>query len=58
MKTMGSCGLPYVVWLKSCVFVKEKISLICWQLPHDVNATEIFEINLPVNIFIIFFQTE
>ena len=37
-----------------CVF-KEKISLICWQLSHDVNATENFEISLFV---LIFFQTE
>ena len=29
--------------------LKEKISLNCWQLQHDVPVTEIFEFNLRVN---------
>ena len=29
--------------------LKEKISLNCWQLQHDVPVTEIFEFNPPVN---------
>ena len=45
------CSLIEILWL-----LKEKISLNCWQLQHDVHVTEIFEFNLPVNF--IFFQTE
>ena len=37
-------SLIEILWV-----LEEKISLICWQLLHDVNATEIFEFNLPVN---------
>ena len=40
--SMGS--LIEILW-----FLEKKISLNCWQLPHDVHATEIFEFNLPVN---------
>ena len=29
-----------------CV-VEQKIGLVCWQLPHDVYATEIFFIFIP-----------
>ena len=29
--------------------LKEKISLNCWQLQHDVPVTEIFAFNLHVN---------
>ena len=50
IKTMGCCGLACVVWLKSCEFLEEKISLNCWQLQHDVPVTEIFEFNPPVNL--------
>ena len=44
-----------ILWSSMCSLVeilcvlKEKISLICWQLPHDVRAMEFFELNLPVN---------
>ena len=45
-----------ILWSHMCSLIeilcvlKEKISLICWQLPHDVNTTDIFEFNLTVNI--------
>ena len=44
-----------ILWSSMCSLVeilcvlKEKFSLICWQLSHDVHAMEIFELNLPVN---------
>ena len=38
------CSLIEILWV-----LKEKISLNCWQLPHDVYVTENFEFNLPVN---------
>ena len=38
------CSMIEIVWM-----LKEKISLNCWQLPHDVHATEIFEFNPTVN---------
>ena len=44
------CSLIEILWV-----LKEKISLICWQPPHDVNATEFFEFNVP---FLSFYQTE
>ena len=46
-----------ILWSSMCSLIeilcvlKEKICLIYWQLLHDANATEMFEINLPVNIF-------
>ena len=38
------CSLIEIMWL-----LKEKISLNCWQVQHDVPVTEIFEFNLHVN---------
>ena len=38
------CSLIEILW-----FLKEKVSLNYWQLPHDVHVAEIFEFNLPVN---------
>ena len=38
------CSLIEILWV-----LKEKISLNCWQLQHDVPVTEIFEFNPPVN---------
>ena len=38
------CSLIEILWV-----LKEKISLNCLQLQHDVPVTEIFEFNLPVN---------
>ena len=38
------CSLIEILWV-----LEEKISIDCWQLPHDVPVTEIFEFNLPVN---------
>ena len=38
------CSLIEILWV-----LKEKISLNCWQVQHDVPVTEIFEFNLPVN---------
>ena len=44
-----------ILWSSICSLVellcvlKEKISLICWQLPHGMHGTEIFEFNLPMN---------
>ena len=37
------CSLIKILWL-----LKEKISLNCWQVQHDVPVTEIFEFNLHV----------
>ena len=39
------CSLIEILWV-----LEEKISLNCWQLPHDVHITEIFEFNLPVEL--------
>ena len=36
------CSLIEILWV-----LKEKISLNCWQVQHDVPVTEIFEFNLP-----------
>ena len=44
-----------ILWSFMCSLIEilrvleEKISIDCWQLPHDVHVTEIFEINLLVN---------
>ena len=38
------CSLIEILWV-----LKEKISLNCRQVQHDVPVTEIFEFNLPVN---------
>ena len=38
------CSLIEILWV-----LKEKISLNCWQVQHDVPVTEIFEFNLHVN---------
>ena len=38
------CSLIEILWV-----LKEKISLNCWQVQHDVPVMEIFEFNLPVN---------
>ena len=37
-------SLIEILWV-----LKEKISPNCWQLPHDVYATKIFEFSLCVN---------
>ena len=29
--------------------LEDEIGLVCWQLLHEIHATEIFEFNLPVN---------
>ena len=44
------CSLIEILWV-----LKEKISLNCWQVQHDVPVTEIFEFNLHVN-FLYFFM--
>ena len=46
----STCSLVEIL----CV-LKEKFSVICWQLLLDVHATEIFEFNLPAN-FLNFLQ--
>ena len=46
------CSLIGILWV-----LKEKISLNCWQVQHDVPVTEIFEFNLHVKFFI-FYETE
>ena len=38
------CSLIEILWV-----LKEKISLNCWQVQHNVPVTEIFEFNLHVN---------
>ena len=38
------CSLIEILWV-----LKEKISLNCWQVQHDVPVTEFFEFNLHVN---------
>ena len=38
------CSLIEILWV-----LKEKISLNCWQVQHDVPVPEIFEFNLTVN---------
>ena len=45
------CSLIEILWV-----LKEKISLNCWQLQHDVPVMEIFEFSLHVNF--IFYETE
>ena len=44
--------MPSLVEILYCL--DEEIGLVCWQLVHDMHATEIFGIQ--VNF--IFFQTE
>ena len=46
-----------LLWSYILGVLEDKIGLVCWQLPHEIYATEFFEFNLPVN-FLIFFQTE
>ena len=41
MITIGPYGATSVVWLKSCVHLKGKIGLVCWQLLHGVHAMDI-----------------
>ena len=42
MKTIGSCGPICVVLVEILCVLEEEIGLVCWQLPHDVYAMEIF----------------
>ena len=49
--------LYYTSLVEILCVLKEKISLICWQLLHDVYAMEILLLDLAMN-FLIFFQTE
>ena len=50
MKTIEYCGPGevWLVWLKSFCVLKEKISLMCWQLPYDVHALKILLFELAV----------
>ena len=45
------CSLIEILWV-----LKEKISLNCWQVQHDVPLTEIFEFNLHVNFSLFFMK--
>ena len=49
VKTIGKCGVACLVKLKSLCCLDKEIGLICWQLVHDMHATEIFGIQPPVN---------
>ena len=42
VKTIGKCGAACLLELKSCRCLDEKIGLVCWQLLHDMHATETF----------------
>ena len=39
--------MPSLVEILCCI--DKEIGLVCWQLMHDMHATEIFEFNLHVN---------
>ena len=40
------CCMPSLVEILCCL--DEEIGLVCWQLMHDMHATEIFFINFSV----------
>ena len=56
VKTIGKCGAACLLELKSCVCLDEEIGLVCWQLMHDMHATEIFGIQPPCKLSLFFMK--
>ena len=50
VKTIGKCGAACLLELKSCV------GLVCWQLVHDMHATEIFGIQPSCKLSLFFMK--
>ena len=46
--------MPSLVEILCCL--DEEIGLVCWQLVHDMHATEIFSIRPTCELSFIFFQ--
>ena len=53
VKTIGRCGAACLLELKSC---DEEIGLVCWQLVHDMHATEIFGIQPSCKLSLFFMK--
>ena len=56
VKTIGKCGAACLLELKSCVVLMRKIGLVCWQLVHDMHATEIFSIQPSYKLSLFFMK--
>ena len=55
VKTIGRCGAACLLELKSCC-LDEEIGLVCWQLVHDMHATEIFGIQPSCKLSLFFMK--
>ena len=56
VKTIGKCGAACLLELKSCVCLDEEIGLVCWQLLHDMHATETFGIQPSCKLSLFFMK--
>ena len=56
VKTIGKCGAACLLELKSCVVLMRKFGLVCWQLVHDMHATEIFGIQPSCKLSLFFMK--
>ena len=45
VKTIGKCGAACLLELKSLCCLDEEIGIVCWQLMHDMHATEFLVFN-------------
>ena len=56
VKTIGKmwCCMPTLVEILCCL--DEEIALVCWQLMHDMHATEIFGIQPTCNLSLFSFK--
>ena len=55
VKTIGRCGAACLLELKSC-YLDEENGLVCWQLMHDMHATEIFGIQPSCKLSLFFIK--
>ena len=58
VKTIGKCGAACLLELKSCVVLMSLVlmGLVCWQLVHDMHATEIFGIQPSCKLSLFFMK--
>ena len=53
---IGKCGAACLLELKSCVVLMRIFGLVCWQLVHDMHATEIFGIQPSCKLSLFFMK--
>ena len=51
VKTIGRCGAACLL-----CYLDEEIGLVCWQLVHDMHATEIFGIQPSCKLSLFFMK--